>query len=243
MMGKYSTEFEVVSRNGGVAMVQTQQQAIFPFPGLPKETVYTDAYDRPSWTSSMTRVFISKDRDAVCWNGANGYDPFFSYQNCFNYFKNISKEKDLSYVVRDLGHYHLRQVVTSKDGSTIKYYHVFVNSQFEEGFTILGRRPDGLASISFMKTLTPEEIEAGMKPSFVQNAFAYANEGKELYADPVDIDKVGKYLYILHGESQKMIQIDAKTFKEVYEYDFKYYQLDFLPGRLMAYDGKIQYGI
>ena len=153
-------------------------------------------------------------------------------------FKNISKEKDLSYVVRDLGHYHLRQVVTSKDGSTIKYYHVFVNSQFEEGFTILGRRPDGLASISFMKTLTPEEIEAGMKPSFVQNAFAYANEGKELYADPVDIDKVGKYLYILHGESQKMIQIDAKTFKEVYEYDFKYYQLDFLPGRLMAYDGK-----
>ena len=61
-------------------------------------------------------------------------------------FKNISQEKDLSYVVRDLGHYHLRQVVTSEDGSTIKYYHVFVNSQFEEGFTILGRRPDGKGS-------------------------------------------------------------------------------------------------
>ena len=86
--GRFSTEFEVVSKNGGVAMVQTQQQAIFPFPGLPQETVYTDAYDRPSYTSSMTRVFISKDRDAVCWNGANGYDPFFSYQNCFGYFKN-----------------------------------------------------------------------------------------------------------------------------------------------------------
>ena len=71
-------------------------------------------------------------------------------------FKNISKEKDLSYVVRDLGHYHLRQVVTSEDGSTIKYYHVFVNSQFEEGYTILGRRPDGKGSIAFMKTLTPE---------------------------------------------------------------------------------------
>ena len=41
--GKFSTEFEVVSKNGGVAMVQTQQQAIFPFPGLPQETVYTDA--------------------------------------------------------------------------------------------------------------------------------------------------------------------------------------------------------
>lgn len=153
-------------------------------------------------------------------------------------FKNISQEKDLSYVVRDLGHYHLRQVVTSEDGSTIKYYHVFVNSQFEEGFTILGRRPDGKGSISFMKTLTPEEEEAGMQPTFVQNAFAYANEGKELYADPVDIDKVGNYLYILHGESQKLVQIDAKTFEEIYEYDFKFYDLNFLPGRLMAYDGK-----
>ena len=152
-------------------------------------------------------------------------------------FKNISKEKDLSYVVRDLGHYHLRQVVTSEDGSTIKYYHVFVNSQFEEGYTILGRRPDGKGSIAFMKTLTPEEIEQGMQPTFMQNAYAYANEGEELFMDPVDVDKVGKFLYILHGTSQKMLQIDAKTFKKVYEYDFKYYALDFLPGRLMAYDG------
>ena len=146
-------------------------------------------------------------------------------------FKNISQEKDLSYVVRELGHYHLRQIVTSEDGSTIKYYHVFVNSQFEEGFTILERRPDGKGGISFLKTLTPEEIEAGMEPSFMQNAFAYANGGKELYLDPVDIDKVGNYLYILHGESQKLVQIDAKTFEEIYEYDFKFYQLDLFQPR------------
>ena len=111
-----------------------------------------------------------------------------------------------------------------------------MNSQFEEGFTILGRRPDGKGSISFMKTLTPEEEEAGMQPAFVQNAFAYANEGKELYADPVDIDKVGNYLYILHGESQKLVQIDAKTFEEIYEYDFKFYQLDFMPTTMMTCD-------
>lgn len=153
-------------------------------------------------------------------------------------FKNISKEKDLNYVVKDLGHYHLRQVVTSEDGSTIKYYHVFVNSQFEEGFTILGRRPDGKGSISFMKTLTPEEVEAGMTPSFVQNVFAYANGGEELYDDPVEIDKVGDYLYILHGESQKLIQIDAKTFEKRFEYDFKFYQSDFVPNRMISYDGR-----
>ena len=87
-----------------------------------------------------------------------------------------------------------------------------------------------------MITLTPEEEEAGMQPAFVQNAFAYANEGKELYADPVDIDKVGNYLYILLGESQKLVQIDAKTFEEIYEYDFKFYQLDFMPTTMMTCD-------
>ena len=155
-------------------------------------------------------------------------------------FKNISQEKDLSYVVRELGHYHLRQIVTSEDGSTIKYYHVFVYSQFEEGFTILERRPDGKGGISFLKTLTPEEIEAGMEPSFMQNAFAYANGGKELYLDPVDIDKVGNYLYILHGESQKLVQIDAKTFEEIYEYDGTYVYRNLHAGSIASlyYDGK-----
>ena len=36
-------------------------------------------------------------------------------------FKNISQEKDLSYVVRDLGHYHLRQVKTGVRLSIIMF--------------------------------------------------------------------------------------------------------------------------
>ena len=31
-------------------------------------------------------------------------------------YKEISTEKDLKYIVRELGHFHLRQVVTSEDG-------------------------------------------------------------------------------------------------------------------------------
>lgn len=153
-------------------------------------------------------------------------------------YKEISTEKDLKYIVRELGHFHLRQLVTSEDGSTIRYYHVFVNSPFEEGFTILGRRPDGKGSLAFMKTLTKNEEASGMRPKFVQNAFVFANEGKELYLDPVDCDKVDQSLYILHGEGQRLVQIDAKTFKVLMEYDFRYYDANFIPTRLMCYDGR-----
>ncbi|MFR7809315.1 MAG: hypothetical protein ACLU4N_08575 [Butyricimonas faecihominis] len=52
----------------------------FPIPGLPQGTVYTDGYDRPSYFSSSTEVFISKDRDAVCWSGANGLIHSFHFK-------------------------------------------------------------------------------------------------------------------------------------------------------------------
>lgn len=160
------------------------------------------------------------------------------YQKEATLFKKVSDVKDLEYIARSLGHYYLRQLVTSKDGSTIRYYHVFVNSQFEEGYTILGRRQDGKGSLAFMKTLTEEEIKQGMKPRFRQNVFVFANPEKELYEDPVDCDKVGNYLYILHGNSQKLVQIDAKTFEQVFEYDFRYYASDFIPAKMMSYDGR-----
>ena len=77
-------------------------------------------------------------------------------------FKEISTEPDLEYKTTDLGHYFLRLVTTNKYGSDIKYYHVFVNSEFEEGYLILGKREDGKGSLDFMKTLTPEEIAQGL---------------------------------------------------------------------------------
>lgn len=153
-------------------------------------------------------------------------------------FKKISTEKSLEYIPRELGHYELRQLVTSKDGSTIKYYHIFVNSPFEEGFLILGRKSNNKGSIAFLKTLTPEDIEMGLKEEFRQNVYSYANQGDELYLDPVDCDKVGDYIYVLHGESQKLVQLDAKTMVKVFEYDFKYYQNDFIPTRMMSHDGR-----
>ena len=84
-------------------------------------------------------------------------------------FKEIGTEANLEYKTTEVGHYFLRLVTSNKYGSDIKYYHVFVNSEFEEGYLILGRREDGKGSLAFMKTLTPEEVEQGLQPEFRQN--------------------------------------------------------------------------
>lgn len=158
--------------------------------------------------------------------------------NISTVFKTVGTEKDLVYKTNQLGHYHLRQMVTGPDGSSLKYYHVFVDSEFEEGFLILGKKTNGKGSLAFMKTLTPQETEQGMTPRFRQNLFAYANEGKEIYEDALDCDKVGDYLYIMCGQPQKLIMMDAKTFQVTFEYDFKVYNPNFVPCNFLSADHK-----
>lgn len=152
-------------------------------------------------------------------------------------FKPISSEKDFEFTVRELGHYMVREMVTNEDGSSMKYHHVFVNSPFEEGFMIMGRKPNGKGSLAFLKTLTPEEIAAGMKPNFRQNVYQYVN-GVEMYDDPIDCHKIGSSIYLLSGETRKLVQINAKTLQHELEYDFKYYASDFIPTSMVSYDGK-----
>lgn len=151
-------------------------------------------------------------------------------------FKEIATTPDLEYKTTKLGHYYLRLVATNTYGSTIKYYHVFVNSEFEEGFLILGKKEDGRGSLAFMKTLTPEEVAQGLRPAFRQNLFAYTNGGQEMGMGPVDCDKVGSSLYILCREEQKLYQLNAKSFQLTFEFDFKRYGENFLPQDLMTYD-------
>lgn len=152
-------------------------------------------------------------------------------------FKTVSEEKDLIFIPRELGHYMVRQMVTNEHGSTLKYHHIFVNSPFEEGFLIFGRRPNGNGSIAFLKTLTPEEVALGMKPTFRQNVYEFVN-GEEPHADPMDCDKIGDEIYLLYGSSQKLTVLNAKTLETTMEYDFKYFKADFIPNNLVSYDGK-----
>ena len=153
-------------------------------------------------------------------------------------FKEIGTEANLEYKTTEVGHYFLRLVTSNKYGSDIKYYHVFVNSEFEEGYLILGRREDGKGSLAFMKTLTPEEVEQGLQPEFRQNLFAYTNGGDELGEGPVDCDKIYDKLYILCGKARKVYQLDAKSFQLVHEFDYTMYGNDFVPQDLISYDSR-----
>ena len=152
-------------------------------------------------------------------------------------FKTVSKEKNLEYIPRDLGHYMVRHIVTNEHGSTITYHHLFVNSPFEEGFVILSRDPSGVGNMSFLKTLTPEEIEAGLKPEFRVNVYKDIN-GESQYSDPLEVFKINNALFILYGEDQRMVHLNAKTMEKVVEFDFKYYNSNFIPTSQASYDGK-----
>lgn len=153
-------------------------------------------------------------------------------------FKEIGTEANLEYKTTELGHFYLRLVAGNQYGSTIKYYHIFVNSEFEEGMLILGKREDGKGSLAFMKTLTPEEIAQGLQPEFRQNLFAYTNGGEELGEDPIDCDKVYNKLYILCGKARKMYQLDAKSFQLTHLFDFATYGSDFMPQDMISYDSQ-----
>ena len=151
-------------------------------------------------------------------------------------FKDVSSEKDLRYRPDDLGHYHLRLRATNEYGSTIKYFHVFVNTEFEEGYLILGRQDDGHGSLSFMKFLTPEDIAVGVKPHFKTDCFAYVNGDRKIGLDPVDCYKVASSIYITCGQGQRVHQINYKSFQEEYAYDMKTFGSDFVPVKMLAYD-------
>lgn len=153
-------------------------------------------------------------------------------------FKEIGTDANLEYKTTDLGHYFVRLETSNRYGSDIRYYHVFVNSEFEEGYLILGRKEDGKGSLAFMKTLTPEEIEQGLEPQFRQNLFAYTNGGEELGVGPVDCDKVYDKLYILCGEARKVYQLDAKSFQLTHTFDYTMYDSDYVPQDLISYDSR-----
>ncbi len=165
------------------------------------------------------------------------YSEDYSSKEVTTVFKEIGTDSDLNYKTTNLGHYYLRQVITNEQGSAIKYYHVFVNSEYEEGYLILSKRADGTGNLSFMKTLTPEEIAAGKEAVFRQNLFEYVNgEESKIGEGPVDLDVIDKGVFITSRDARKTYHIDNKSFKLEFTYDFRNYGADFVPLNLISYN-------
>lgn len=103
--------------------------------------------------------------------------------------KVISEEEELHYTFRQRGKHRLRLKVFNGDEAVFKDYTVWVNAAFEEGVMMLAEDENGEGNLSFLKTLTPEEIEAGVEEKILEHCFSTVNPGVDM-KNPVGFVKI-----------------------------------------------------
>ncbi len=103
--------------------------------------------------------------------------------------KVISEEEELHYTFRQRGKHRLRLKVFNGDEAVFKEYTVWVNAAFEEGVMLLAENENGEGNLSFLKTLTPEEIEAGVEEKILEHCFSTVNSGVDM-RNPIGFTKM-----------------------------------------------------
>ena len=89
----------------------------------------------------------------------------------------VSTDPELRYAFRDLGTFGLRLKVDNGETTSFKYFILQIDTEFSEGITILSRDNVGKGRVSFMKTLTKEEIASLKLPAFLTDIMDIANPG------------------------------------------------------------------
>lgn len=103
--------------------------------------------------------------------------------------KVISEEEELHYTFRQRGKHRLRLKVFNGHEAVFKDYIVWVNAAFEEGIMLLAEDENGEGDLSFLKTLTPEEIEAGVEEKILEHCFSTVNPGIDM-KNPIGFIKI-----------------------------------------------------
>lgn len=75
------------------------------------------------------------------------------------------------------GSYYVHLVITDGKVGQVADYRVNINRSFEEGHILVSKDASGRGNLSFVKTLTPEEIAQGKKTVIVQHCLETMNEG------------------------------------------------------------------
>lgn len=123
----------------------------------------------------------------------------------------ISHDPQIRYTFRELGAFALSLKVENGESIRFKYFVLQIDTEFAEGITILSRDDAGKGRLSFMKTLTKEEISAGIEPSFRTNIMELINPGIEL-TDVTDMVQAGERLLIASSSAARIYNMDARTF-------------------------------
>ena len=123
----------------------------------------------------------------------------------------VSHDPELKYAFRELGTFGVRLRVDNGETIRYKYFVLQVDTEFSEGITILSRDGDGKGRISFMRTLTKEEINTGKVPVFRTDIMELINSGTKM-EDVTDMVQVNNRLLVCSGDAGRIYNMDSRTF-------------------------------
>lgn len=132
----------------------------------------------------------------------------------------ISHSADISYSFPKIGSYILRLRVDNGESILYHFFTLNVNSSFDEGILVLNNAEDGKGQLSFIKTLTSEEQEAG-EQEFYEDIFGESFKNYSLkngramrMANSVQKKYTSSNLLVSTDDGEGTIyQIEPKTFE------------------------------
>lgn len=89
--------------------------------------------------------------------------------------KEVSHDRIFSYTFESGGTYYVHLVVTDGRQGVVSEWQVNVNRIFEEGYLLTANDTDGHGNLTFVKVMTPEEVQAGRPQVIVEHALEYVN--------------------------------------------------------------------
>ena len=123
----------------------------------------------------------------------------------------VSTDPELKYVFRKLGTFGLRLKVDNGETTQFKYFVLQIDTEFSEGITILSEDSDRKGRLSFMKTLTKEEISTGKKTVFQTDIMEVCNPDMEL-ENVTDMIQHDKRLMVSSESNVRIYNMDSRSF-------------------------------
>lgn len=118
-------------------------------------------------------------------NVSNGTDDNLKYQWSIGTYINgvkgelkvVSDKKELVYSFKEGGTYYAHLAVSNGMTGKIMEYQININRTFERGYVLVSNKENGEGNLSFVKVMTPEEIESGVKQVVIENSIEKMNDG------------------------------------------------------------------
>lgn len=89
----------------------------------------------------------------------------------------VSTEKELRYNFLEGGAYYAHLTVTDGTVGAVMDYQINVNRTFEEGYILISNDEQNNGNLTFVKTMTAEEIAAGTPQVYIEHSIEKMNEG------------------------------------------------------------------